>query len=211
MTQDAASHWRNRIVGYDDVDPEQLLANPRNWRIHPQQQQDALSTVLDNVGWVDDVLVNKRTGFVIDGHLRVALALRKGETSIPVKYVDLNESEEMQVLATLDPIAGMAETDKAKLEEAMSAIETDDESMRVLLDSIAQEQGIFEGAGAGSPFGGAGAGPDGSDGYVTFVFGDHSGRVSQAVYQSFVAEYSKQKKAAGSPLLDDVLKAWLDV
>src|SRR6266704_2927845 len=34
--------WRNRIVGHGEEDPEQLLANPKNWRIHPKNQQDAL-------------------------------------------------------------------------------------------------------------------------------------------------------------------------
>ena len=27
--------WRNRIVGSGDEPPEQLLANPANWRLHP--------------------------------------------------------------------------------------------------------------------------------------------------------------------------------
>jgi hypothetical protein len=38
--------WRSRIVGHGDEDPEQLLANPRNWRIHAKNQQDALIGVL---------------------------------------------------------------------------------------------------------------------------------------------------------------------
>ena len=33
----------------------------------------------DAVGWVQQVLVNRRTGFVVDGHARVALALSRGE------------------------------------------------------------------------------------------------------------------------------------
>src|SRR5690348_10145058 len=80
--------WRNRIVGHGEEDPEQLLANPNNWRIHPKSQQDALKGVLSEVGWVQDVIVNKRTGFVVDGHARVALAISAGER-VPVVYVDL--------------------------------------------------------------------------------------------------------------------------
>jgi DNA modification methylase len=50
--------WRNRIVGHGEEDPTQLLANPKNWRIHPKAQQDALVGVLNEVGWVQDVIVN---------------------------------------------------------------------------------------------------------------------------------------------------------
>src|ERR1700722_15600770 len=94
--------WRNRIVGHGEEDPTQLLANPRNWRLHPKAQQDALAGVLEQVGWVQDVIVNKRTGFVVDGHARVALALSAGER-VPVVYVDLSEQEEALIIATLDP------------------------------------------------------------------------------------------------------------
>ena len=34
-TTEAPPRWKNRVVGWDTVDPTQLLANPRNWRRHP--------------------------------------------------------------------------------------------------------------------------------------------------------------------------------
>lgn len=43
--------WRNGIVGSGEEAPDQLLANPANWRIHPKAQQDALAGALDAVGW----------------------------------------------------------------------------------------------------------------------------------------------------------------
>ena len=136
------AEWRNRIVEYGQEDPEDLLANPRNWRIHPKMQQDALSGVLDEIGWIDDVIVNKRTGFVVDGHLRVSLAISKGDGKVPVKYVDLSEEEEMVILATLDPIAAMAATDKDKLAEVFELIQSDNEQVLQLLDEIAKKERI---------------------------------------------------------------------
>ena len=68
------SRWRNRIVGTGSEPPERLVANPLNWRIHPPRQHAALAGALASVGWVQQVVVNRRTGFVVDGHLRVALA-----------------------------------------------------------------------------------------------------------------------------------------
>jgi hypothetical protein len=109
--------WRSRIVGQGVEAPDQLLANPNNWRIHPQHQQKALGGILDNIGWVQDVIVNKTTGYVVDGHLRVALAISKGEATVPVSYVELSESEENLVLAALDPVGTLAVADLDALDK----------------------------------------------------------------------------------------------
>lgn len=130
--------WRNRIVGYGSEPAEQLLANPKNWRIHPQHQQEALSGVLDEVGWVQSVVVNKRTGFVLDGHLRCALAISRGE-EVPITYVDLSEAEEALVLASLDPIAALAVSDSEKLNELLGEIDTSNEALDRMLYSLLDE------------------------------------------------------------------------
>ena len=129
--------WKNRIVAHGEEAPDQLLANPKNWRIHPKAQQDALGGVLKQVGIVDTVLVNQRTGFVVDGHLRVAMAISAGQKTIPVTYVDLSEEEEALVLATLDPIAGLAVADREQLDALLQEIETDDEGLKALLEGLA--------------------------------------------------------------------------
>jgi hypothetical protein len=114
--------WRSRIVAAGDEDPQQLLANPKNWRIHPKYQQDALTKVMDKVGWVQTVVVNQRTGFVLDGHLRVSMAVSRLEATVPVSYVDLDESEEDLLLAGMDPLSTLAIADP----EALNALlETD--------------------------------------------------------------------------------------
>jgi DNA modification methylase len=118
--------WQNRIVGQGEESPEELIkrANPNNPRLHPEGQRVALENILDTVGVVSEVIVNKRTGHIIDGHLRIELALSKGEASIPVKYVDLTPDEEKLVIATFDPIAGLAEFDPEILEGLKVDIET---------------------------------------------------------------------------------------
>ena len=126
------SPWRNRLVGYGEEAPDQLLAHPKNWRIHPTGQQAALEAVLAQVGLVDGIIVNKRTGHVLDGHLRVRLALRAGVPTLPVKYVDLDEQEELAVLATFDPIGAMAATDAALLSEVLDRSNLDP----TLLDAL---------------------------------------------------------------------------
>ncbi len=53
-------------------------------------------------------MVNRTTGHVVDGHLRVELAVARNEPSVPVTYVELSEDEERLVLATSTPSAAMA-------------------------------------------------------------------------------------------------------
>ena len=135
---------KNRIIG-SGVEPlDSILFNPRNWRIHPLSQQDALKGVLEEVGWVQEVIVNKRTGHLVDGHLRCQLAAREGAKTIPVKYVDLSEDEEALVLATLDPIAAMAATDKQKLDELFANIQSENKQVTALIQEIAEKNGIEE-------------------------------------------------------------------
>ena len=140
----AATAWANRIVGHGEEAPEGLLANPANWRLHPKAQQDALAGVLSEVGWVQDIIVNRRSGHVVDGHLRVSLALREAADSVPVVYVDLDPAEEALILATLDPLAAMATTDDAKLAELLADItlpeEAELEGLAALLASLGPDE-----------------------------------------------------------------------
>lgn len=134
-------NWRNRIVGYDVVEADQLLANPANWRIHPKAQQDALTGVLDDVGWVQEIIVNKTTGHVVDGHMRVEVAITRGE-SVPVKYVELTEAEELLILATIDPISAMAATDAAQLESLLQSVNSDSAAVQAMLAKLAEDSGL---------------------------------------------------------------------
>lgn len=118
-----------------------FLANPLNWRIHPDFQQQALSGVLDEVGWIDEVTVNQRTGRVVDGHLRVTLALRVGEDEpVPYRSVDLSEEEEAEVLATKDPIAALAGSDPDQFAEVLERFNTGDAALQQMLEEMSYDQ-----------------------------------------------------------------------
>ena len=117
--------FSNRIVGSGVVNPAELYANPWNWRTHPKHQENAMSDILAKLGWIQEVIVNKTTGHLIDGHLRVETAVEQGESEIPVKYVELSESEEKLALATFDPISTLAGKDDEVLEELLAGIKTD--------------------------------------------------------------------------------------
>lgn len=134
--------WKNRIVRTSNISPEKLTANPKNWRSHPKHQREALKAVLDEVGWVQQVIVNKTTGLIIDGHLRVAMAIERNEKKIPVNYVELNEEEEALILATIDPIAAMANIDSENLNNLLQELDIENEEINQMLNKLAKEAGI---------------------------------------------------------------------
>jgi ParB-like chromosome segregation protein Spo0J len=109
------NQWTDRVIARSEVDPATLVANPANFREHPPNQRRHLEAMLAEIGWVEEVIVNRETGRLVDGHLRVALALDRGESTVPVAYVELSEADEQVALATIDQITAMAYTDDAAL------------------------------------------------------------------------------------------------
>lgn len=122
MTDEIETVLRSRIVGEAEVAPGSLASHPLNWRKHSKRQLEAIEQQLALVGWVQRVIVNKRSGVLIDGHARVEIARRRGEATIPVEYVDLDRDEEALVLATLDPLGAMADRDQVLLEATLAEL-----------------------------------------------------------------------------------------
>jgi hypothetical protein len=141
--------FKNRIVGIGAEDPEQLLANPGNFRAHPGRQREALIALLDEVGFVAPVIVNRTTGHLVDGHLRVELALSRDEKAIPVSYVELTEDEERLVLATYDSVGDLAFSDKDRLRDLLDSVTSSEAAVQTLLSSVATEAGLL--AAVGTP------------------------------------------------------------
>lgn len=128
--------WRNRIVGTDLVDPSQILANPNNMREHSAWQERSLKGTMGAIGWIQEVIINRTTNHLIDGHLRVELAMKKGE-KVPVKYVELTEEEELIAIATFDQIGALATINKAMMDEVVESIGTvADDDLSAFLDSL---------------------------------------------------------------------------
>lgn len=134
--------WKNRIVGSGEERPADLLAkaNPANWRIHPSLQQVAVASALAEVGWVQQVVVNSESGHLVDGHLRVLLAQRRGEDSVPVLYVSLSPEEELLVLASLDPLGAMAEAEDQRLDDLLRQVSTESAAIAELLAQLGRQE-----------------------------------------------------------------------
>jgi len=136
LEQKTADPWRNRIVRTADMPLDALRANPKNWRTHPQAQRDALSGVLRDVGLVQTVIFNERTGLLVDGHARVEEAAKAGQATLPVSVVDLSDEEESLILATFDPIGAMAGANAASLDTLMREVSSGDAAVQTMLANL---------------------------------------------------------------------------
>lgn len=102
---------RDRITGLRRIRAGDLRPNPRNWRQHSTGQRQLLERAIDSIGIVDAVIARQTDDGaleLVDGHLRADL---DADREIPVLVVDLSEEEASAALATLDPLAEMAQVD----------------------------------------------------------------------------------------------------
>lgn len=136
---------KDRIKELRRVKASDLLPNPKNWRTHPKAQQDGLRSILAKVGYADAVIARETPDglMLVDGHLR---AETTPDSEVPVLVTDLTEAEADEVLATLDPLASMAEPDMEALKALIGGIDKDDENLNILLEDIRDNYnvGIYE-------------------------------------------------------------------
>jgi len=126
----------DRVVELRRVRAAELLPDPRNWRRHPESQREALEALLTEVGMADALLA-RQTGqglVLVDGHLRREL---DPEAVLPVLVLDVTEAEAATLLATLDPLAGMAVADPGALAALLAEAVVPDEHLETALWQVA--------------------------------------------------------------------------
>jgi ParB-like chromosome segregation protein Spo0J len=135
---------RNRVKELRYVPASQLQPNPKNWRTHPEAQQNALRGILAEVGIAGAVLARETPEgglMLIDGHLRTDVM---HDQEIPVLVLDVDEAEADKLLATIDPLGAMAEADADKLRELLEEVETASEALADMFTELAEEAGMFD-------------------------------------------------------------------
>jgi hypothetical protein len=142
-----AESIRDRIRELRRVKASELIANPLNWRRHPTRQREALRGLLREIGYAGALLARETPdGLVlIDGHLRAELT---PDVEVPVLVLDVDEHEANTLLATLDPVAAMAETDAIQLRSLMDQVSSGEAGVQALLAEMAEREGIVA---AGDP------------------------------------------------------------
>ena len=131
---------RDRIIEFRRVPVAQLRPNPRNWRVHPPAQQDALRGVLAEIGYADALLARELPDgslMLVDGHLR---AETTPDAVVPVLVLDVDEQEADKILLTHDPLAAMATASHERLQELLAEVQTENAAVQSLLDELQRNQ-----------------------------------------------------------------------
>lgn len=132
---------KNRVSELKTVTPSELQDNKGNWRLHPKFQRDALAGVLGEVGIADALKAyyskrNKGKLTLVDGHLR-----KEDYPGVewPVLILDISDEEADILLATLDPIAAMAETNHQKYVELQATLTAQSNELKAHLQASQAE------------------------------------------------------------------------
>jgi hypothetical protein len=134
-----ASADPRRKLRLEWIEAGSLEGNPLNWRRHPESQVKALRDAIDDeeIGWAGACLYNERTGRLIDGHARKSAV--SPTDVVPVLVGNWSENAEKQILATLDPLAGMARGDEEAYRSLIETTTTDSLHLRELMRLTAKE------------------------------------------------------------------------
>lgn len=99
----------------------ELKPAPYNPRRASKTEFAALKRSLKKFGWAEPIVVNKRSGFIVGGHMRMLAAVELGMTDAPVVYVDLDEKAEKSLNIALNKISG--EFDEDMLSELLMELD----------------------------------------------------------------------------------------
>jgi hypothetical protein len=141
---------RDRIQELRRVRASDLRPNPRNWRIHPAEQQDALRGLLAEVGYADALLARELpdgTLLLIDGHLR---AETTPDAIVPVLVLDVDAAEADKILLTHDPLAAMATKSEERVQSLLAVVTSENAAVQKLIQSLSDSP-VTDGAEQGVP------------------------------------------------------------
>jgi ParB-like chromosome segregation protein Spo0J len=133
---------RDRVKELRRVKASDLRPSPRNWRTHPKPQRDALQGLLAEVGYADALLARELPDGsleLVDGHLR---AETTPDSEVPVLVLDVTEAEAAKLLASLDPLAAMAQADAGQLDSLLREVSTGSEALQEMLAKLAEDSGV---------------------------------------------------------------------
>lgn len=91
--------------------------NPRIELLPGMADFEKLKTSIEELGFAEPIVWNKRTGNVVGGHQRLAVCKHLGYTSVPCSIVDLDEKDEKVLNIALNKIKG--QWDYEKVEEIL--------------------------------------------------------------------------------------------
>ena len=98
--------------------------------------EDALRGVLAEIGYADALVARELPDGsleLIDGHLR---AETTPDQEVPVLVIDVDEKEAAKLLAALDPLASLAESNASVLADLVAEVETESSALQAVWDDL---------------------------------------------------------------------------
>jgi DNA modification methylase len=81
---------------------DDLVAAPYNPRTISNEAMSGLKASIKRFGLVQEIVVNRRTGYVVGGHQRIAALKAANVTDVPVVWVDLSDRDEKALNVALN-------------------------------------------------------------------------------------------------------------
>lgn len=105
----------------DDITPANY--NPRIELNENDPEYDKIKNSIEQFGYVDPIIYNKRTNTIVGGHQRYTVLRDLGYEEVDVSVVDMDEQDEMALNVALNKVEG--EWDKDKLKDVIEQLEED--------------------------------------------------------------------------------------
>ncbi len=134
---------KDRIKSLVRVRAGDLFPNSKNWRVHTEEQEHVLRSLVSQLGFVDAVLVREiPQGYeLIDGHLRASI---EPDTFIPALVLDVDQKEADLILASFDPVASLAGTDAEKFADLINTLEEQSDAVEQMFREISEQSGSYD-------------------------------------------------------------------
>lgn len=108
-------------MNINDITPADY--NPRIALNENDDEYKKIKNSIEEFGYVDPIIWNKRTGNIVGGHQRYTVLKDLGHEKVDVSVVDMSEQDEMALNIALNKVEG--DWDKDKLKEVIADLEQD--------------------------------------------------------------------------------------
>lgn len=108
-------------MSINDITPADY--NPRIDLNENDDEYKKIKNSIEEFGYVDPIIWNKRTGNIVGGHQRYTVLKDLGYDKVDVSVVDMNEQDEMALNVALNKVEG--EWDRDKLKNVIEQLEED--------------------------------------------------------------------------------------
>lgn len=109
-------------INYADVKISELKEAPYNPRQISSEARNGLKASMERYGYIQPIVWNKRTGYIVSGHQRVSILKEEGVKSVSVVVVDLDEDEEKALNITQNNEYITGHWDNDKLDELLAGL-----------------------------------------------------------------------------------------